>query len=984
MPKAIIGRVTELDGVFLSKSLDGKVRELHVGDPIYAYDFVYPKTHNPSFSITIDLFNSQTPLVLNGESEALFDTSVAGNVDDFDTVIPPEAAAAVAAAATGESGKEKEMDIDETAAGHSAPVSSDLSMPMDVAKMKIDSADVNAHLVDFLYDEGRVPEAINPFREEQIRNEKSASSDTGPTDTEASATISVDPITADDVVNATEAAGSITVSGHVGGDAGPGDTVTMTINGTEYSTVVDSDGTWSVDVAGSDLAADTEFEVSVSGSDDAGNPFSATTVSEHTVDLSADADGDLSITVSPEDKVANAEESDDVSSTISGVDADAASVVVTYTDQNGESVTVPASKDASGNWVVPDADLSGLSDGPITVTLDVTDAAGNTASATDSMVKDTEATALDGSVELQEDNTYIFQVTDFKIDQSHGDTLEGIKIGSLPADGSMQYFDGSSWTAVSVGQEISASDIESGALRFVPEANESGADIYGGNGTGNQEADYAAFDYYVYDGTNWSSNTGSMSIDVMPVADAPEVQLHYPAEGEVGSFVTVPDGNGLLKTVYENVGRGPKDSSELETLADNTNGGVTTVETQPYRSGGNGPDNISQGTLEVTQGLIYLEAGSELSFSGYYDDSFRIELGGETIIETTGDTWGSYDTSVEGTFRNGGGYMISSGPFVAEKSGYYTFEMYIYNGDGPGDLSVNVSVNGADPVPFNTDNFQIYTSISEIDGSGGQHSLFDPTPGSDGGVYEVKVGEGIEGEPIRLPAISAAVTDTDGSEHITAITVSAIPDGAVLSDGVHSFTASAGNNETDIFGWNLENLTITASADPQEGPAEHFSLEVTVTSGEIADGTTVDTAQSTIEIPVTVYDSQSDVLVYEGTGVEKDGGDGYDILVLADSIDFSTLDSGNDPIKNMEEIDMNGHGAQSITNLTLEDVMDMTDDENTLVIKGDSQDSVTLSDNSGLALTGTETIDGKMFNIYSDSATDPTVVLKIEQDIDHN
>ncbi len=600
------------------------------------------------------------------------------------------------------------------------------------------------------------------------------------------------------------------------------------------------------------------------------------------------------------------------------------------------------------------------------------------------MVKDTEASALDGSIQLQEDTPYIFQPDDFKIDQSAGDTLDAVRIGSLPANGVIEFYDGTQWSAVSVGQEISASDLSGGALRFVPDQNESGADIYGGSGIGDQQADYASFEYFVYDGINWSSDTGTMSVDVLPVADAPEIQLHYPSEGEVGSFVSVPDGNGLIKTVYENIGRGPKDSSELENLADNTQGGASSLETQPYRSGGNGPDNIEEGTLEVTEGLIYLEAGTEISFSGYYDDSFRLELGGQTIIETTGDTWGTYDTSVEGTFRNGGGYMISSGTFTAETSGYYTFEMYIYNGDGPGDLSVNVSVDGADPVPFNTDNFELYTSISEVDGAGGQHSLFDPAPGSDGGVYEVNVGEGVEGSPIRLPSISTSLSDTDGSESITGITMSSIPDGATISDGVHSFTATAGSDEADLSGWNLENLTITASADPAEGPAENFSLTVTVTSSETADGTIVDSSQSSVEIPVTVYDSQSDVMAYEGLDVVKDGGDGYDILTLSDSIDFSTIDSLNDPIKNMEEIQMNGNGEQSISNLTVDDVLDMTDDDNTLVIKGDSEDSVTLADTSGFDLTGTETIDGKLFNIYSDSATDPTVVLKIEQDIDHN
>ena len=57
-------------------------------------------------------------------------------------------------------------------------------------------------------------------------------------------------------------------------------------NGTTYSTTINADGsTWSVNVAGSDLAADTEFDATVTGTDDAGNPFSATTTSTHTANL---------------------------------------------------------------------------------------------------------------------------------------------------------------------------------------------------------------------------------------------------------------------------------------------------------------------------------------------------------------------------------------------------------------------------------------------------------------------------------------------------------------------------------------------------------------------------------------------------------------------------------------------------------------------------------------------------------------------------
>ena len=98
-------------------------------------------------------------------------------------------------------------------------------------------------------------------------------------------TVTVANITADDVINATESGETIAVTGTAtGGDIAEGDVVTMTINGEDYSTTVDADGNWTVNVAGADLAADTEFEVVVTSSDAAGNTVESKATSTHTVD----------------------------------------------------------------------------------------------------------------------------------------------------------------------------------------------------------------------------------------------------------------------------------------------------------------------------------------------------------------------------------------------------------------------------------------------------------------------------------------------------------------------------------------------------------------------------------------------------------------------------------------------------------------------------------------------------------------------------
>ncbi|WP_344939324.1 Ig-like domain-containing protein, partial [Zhongshania borealis] len=101
-------------------------------------------------------------------------------------------------------------------------------------------------------------------------------------DTSAAATITVDAITPDDIVNAAEAGTTINVTGSVGGDASVGDAISFTINGTPYSGTVLAGNTYSIAVDGADLAADTSFDATVTGTDVAGNPFTATTTSTHT------------------------------------------------------------------------------------------------------------------------------------------------------------------------------------------------------------------------------------------------------------------------------------------------------------------------------------------------------------------------------------------------------------------------------------------------------------------------------------------------------------------------------------------------------------------------------------------------------------------------------------------------------------------------------------------------------------------------------
>ncbi|HAS8520107.1 TPA: Ig-like domain-containing protein, partial [Vibrio vulnificus] len=138
-------------------------------------------------------------------------------------------------------------------------------------------------------------------------------------DTFARGTIKIDPITDDNVINKAESEGLVKVTGSVGGDARPGDQVTVVVNGVTYTTSVLSNKTWEVSVSGSDLAQDNKVTATVTGDDWAGNPFSGSGERGYVVDTTAAGAPGVTITEDGDNDgyISAAELSGDVNVTIS-------------------------------------------------------------------------------------------------------------------------------------------------------------------------------------------------------------------------------------------------------------------------------------------------------------------------------------------------------------------------------------------------------------------------------------------------------------------------------------------------------------------------------------------------------------------------------------------------------------------------------------------------------------------------------------------
>ena len=189
------------------------------------------------------------------------------------------------------------------------------------------------------------------------------------------ATITVNTVTSDNVINQSElAAGNVPVTGTVGGDVKVGDIVTLTINGHTYVGGVTAnlagELTYSIDVLASDLVADENVTASVATTDAAGNTTTVTAnhavgvdVVAPTIEITNEASGNATTSLAKvgDTITANFTSTDPVTSvTIGGhaaqltlVNAVTGTYTATYVVASGDNAiatdVVVTSRDTAGN-----------------------------------------------------------------------------------------------------------------------------------------------------------------------------------------------------------------------------------------------------------------------------------------------------------------------------------------------------------------------------------------------------------------------------------------------------------------------------------------------------------------------------------------------------------------------------------------------------------------------------------------------------------
>ncbi|MDF5069705.1 tandem-95 repeat protein [Vibrio parahaemolyticus] len=188
------------------------------------------------------------------------------------------------------------------------------------------------------------------------------------------------------------------------------------------------------------------------------------------------------------------------------------------------------------------------------------------------------------------------------------DSEVSVEFDTSALNGSLQVKSSDGWEVVS--GSVLASDIENGFVRYVPAEHESGADVFDKDGVGNGLDTYEQIHFTVSDGN--SSASGTLSIDIEPVADPIKIDLTF------GPVTSVPVTLGGSWSTDEEL----KDLLEASNLPGLD---FEHVVTQAFNNGHAGNDLMLSGDTE-----------SPLSFVGDQQAGANVDAQGSDIFVTGG------------------------------------------------------------------------------------------------------------------------------------------------------------------------------------------------------------------------------------------------------------------------------------------------------------------------------------------------------------
>ena len=258
----------------------------------------------------------------------------------------------------------------------------------------------------------------------------------------------------------------------------------------------------------------------------------------------------------------------------------------------------------------------------------------------------------DKTVEISEDTTYTFAASDFGFsDPDTGDSLAHIQIASLQSAGSLKL----NGTQVTLNQEIRAAQIA--GLVFEPEPDASGSP-------------YATFQFKVSDGTAYSSQANTITINVQPEeppSNENQQQQTQQQTTDEAPVIVLAGSTGMtlpVNAAYTEPGYTATDREDGDLTGDVTvAGSVDTARTGTYRlyyavtdsSGNAAVQRVREVSVaDQTAPTITLTGSSQMTItvgSAYAEpgytatDNYDGDLTGNVTVT------GSVDTARTGTYR---------------------------------------------------------------------------------------------------------------------------------------------------------------------------------------------------------------------------------------------------------------------------------------------------------------------------------------------
>ncbi|MBA0186334.1 Ig-like domain-containing protein, partial [Pectobacterium versatile] len=633
-------------------------------------------------------------------------------------------------------------------------------------------------------------------------------------------------------INANESRQTISVTGKVGNEVRAGDSVTVKIGTETYQTTVNTDGkTWSVNVPGSVLAANSDISASVTTRDTAGNATTANTHHAYSVDTTA-PEIDITNFAGNDGYVSQSESKNTV---VSGT-SNEKKVDLVFTDVNGKSVTLHDVPVTNGKWQT-NVDLSTLAEGKITAGATATDAAGNQAHDNSQAIMDiTPPAAHNNTVSGTEDTPLHIGWSDLGVSS---DTTS-IVISSLPpaAAGTLYFNDSGSWKAVTAGQTFTAGNTD---LRFTPASNVSGSSL----------GDIA---YRPVDSAGNTGDKAALHIGITPVADAPTVTLSL-TSGDTTPTSTIIQVNGGSN----NPNGFDVQDGKIVKIGSDVRVWLSPGDTAPksdhptdqikYYGKDNGNGN-PQGTGNYTDIFVVHDG------SGYWQDgNWRSLNAVQGNLNTISSGTDSDYVFIQGTKTQGYGSTVGTNNNAS--SNVNTLE--------------NVSVT--------------YKGTTLLQGS----NHLDGVIYGDGVVVAANSGRTTTktsteaGTQTHTLDVSAALTDRDGSETLSGITLTGIPKGTVLTDHINNVKYTVGDDGSYLI----------KNANNAQTLAGKITLEVSVDAGKfnvVAQATSTEIANHDTATGYSAEGAEQYGLSVGAAGNDTMSGTYNDDVLFGDVVSFPNTD----------------------------------------------------------------------------------------------